>query len=454
MSDIAHSAWRALFDTLTANRSDAVAERRRGMARFLDVGFPTRRHEAWKYMDLRRVADTDYVLIDDVLTGDVLTDDVLAAEASTADVNIDSVALNHDSYRLVFIDGQFSAAQSRLQGLPQGVALTPLSSVLAAGDVPADLFSLIDETRTPFTALNQAFFTDGAVLTLAAGCVVERPIELLFISRQHDAPLAIHPRIVIRAGQQSQANVVEHYVSLGDAANLTNAVTEVHVEEGAHLCHYVLQEQGDQDVRIGNLRAQQLKDAHFTSYSLTLGGAISRMDLCTELNGERAQSDYWGLFFGQGRQVLDNHTVVNHNVARTFSNEHYKGILGGRARGIFNGRVHIKRDAQQVKGYQRNANLLLSDRAEIDTKPELEIYADDVQCSHGATTGQLDQDALFALRARGIDNEMARAMLTLAFAGEVLQATHLPAVAQRVEHLVAGELPVRFNFADVVEVMD
>lgn len=439
MSDIAHSAWRALFNTLTANRFDAAAERQRGMARFLDVGFPTRRDEAWKYMDLRRIADTDYVL---------------PAEAFTANVDVGSVALNHDSYRLVFIDGQFSAAQSRVEGLPQGVALTPLSSVLAAGNVPADLFSLVDETRTPFTALNQAFFTDGAVLTLAAGCVVERPIELLFISRQHDAPQATHPRIVIRAGRQSQASVLEHYVSVGDAANLTNVVTEIHVEEGAHLRHYVLQEQSDHDVRIGNVRAEQLKDAHFTSYSLTLGGAISRMDLCAELNGENAQSDYWGLFFGQGRQVVDNHTVVNHNVAHTFSNENYKGILGGRARGIFNGRVYIKRDAQQVRGYQSNANLLLSDRAEIDTKPELEIYADDVQCSHGATTGQLDQDALFALRARGIDKEMARAMLTLAFAGEVLQATHLPAVAQRVEHLVAGELPGRFNLADLVDLLD
>lgn len=438
MSDNAHTAWRALFDTLK-ERNDAIAvQRERGLARFLEVGFPTRRQEAWKYLDLRRVADTDYALP----TADAFDE-----------ISVGSVALNHDSHRMVFIDGQFSAAHSRLDGLPQGITLAPLSTVLAAGDAPADLFSLVDEQRTPFSALNQAFVTDGMVLMLPAGCVVDRPIELLFVSRQHPMPKAIQPRVLIRGGCQSQASVLEHYVSLGEAANFTNVVTEIHLEEGAHLRHYVLQELNDQDVRIGNVRVDQARDAHFASYSLMLGGALARNDLCTELNGENAQSDYWGLFFGQGRQVLDNHTVVNHNVPRTFSNENYKGILGGRARGVFNGRVYIKRDAQQVRGYQSNANLLLSDRAEIDTKPELEIYADDVQCSHGATTGQLDQDALFALRARGIDKDMARAMLTLAFAGEVLQATHLPAVAQRVEHLVAGELPGRFNLADLVDLL-
>lgn len=439
MTDIAQNIWRALFDTLTVRDDVMTAERQRGLAHFLEVGFPTRRQEAWKYLDLRRIATTEYAL-----------PTALAAD----DVNVGSIALNHDSYRLVFIDGQFSAAHSRIEGLPEGVQLTPLSTVLAKGEKPIDLCSLIDEQRTPFTALNQAFVTDGVVLTLSTGCRVERPIELLFVSRQHEVPQAIQPRVIIRAGRQSQASVLEHYVSLGDAANFTNVVTEIHVEDGAHLRHYVLQEQGDQDVRIGNVRAEQARDAHFASYSLMLGGAIARNDLCAELNGENAQSDFWGLFFGQGRQVLDNHTVVNHNVPRTFSNENYKGILGDRARGVFNGRVYIKRDAQQVRGYQSNANLLLSDRAEIDTKPELEIYADDVQCSHGATTGQLDQNALFALRARGIDKEMARAMLTLAFAGEVLQATHLPAVAQRVEHLVAGELPGRFNLADLVDLLD
>lgn len=439
MSKNVHTAWQTLFDTL-AQRGDVIAtQRERGLARFLATGFPTRRQEAWKYLDLRRIADTDYTL---------------PAVASVADVNVGSVALNHDTYRLVFIDGHFSAAHSRIDSLPEGVQLTPLSSVLASGETPADLFSLVDEQCTPFTALNQAFVTDGVVLTVAAGCIVEHPIELLFVSRQHDAPLAIQPRVIIRSERQSQACVLEHYVSLGDAANFTNVVTEIHVDDGARLNHYLLQEQGRQDVRIGNVHVEQARDTHFASYSLMLGGMLARNDLCTELNGENAQSDYWGLFFGQGHQVLDNHTIVNHNAPHTFSNENYKGILGGRARGVFNGRVYIKRDAQQVRGYQSNANLLLSDRAEIDTKPELEIYADDVQCSHGATTGQLDQDALFALRARGIDTEMARAMLTLAFAGEVLQATHLPAVAQRVEHLVAGELPGRFNLADLVDLLD
>lgn len=439
MSDTVMNTWQALYGALAVH-NDAIAERRRrGLERFMSIGFPTRRDEAWKYLDLRSIVRTEYAL---------------PSGEGIDQVNVDALALNHDSHRLVFIDGQFVPSLSGLDTLPEGVHLVPLSSALAAGDVPDDLFTLVDEQRTPFTALNQAFVSDGIAVTLQAGCVVERPIELLFVSREQAVPVAIHPRVVVRAGRQSQITLLEHYVSYGDAANLTNVVTELQLEEGAHVSHYMLQEQGERDIRIGNLRAEQKHDAHFTSYALILGGALTRNDLCTELNGDNAQSDYWGLFFGQGRQLIDNHTVVNHNMPRTFSNENYKGILGDRARGVFNGRVYIKRDAQQVRGYQSNANLLLSDRAEIDTKPELEIYADDVQCSHGATTGQLDQDALFALRARGIDREMAKAMLTLAFAGEVLQATKLPAIAQRVEHLVAGDLPGRFNLADMVDLLD
>ena len=439
MSDTVIHSWQRLHASLAVRHDAISAQRQRGLMHFQAVGFPTRRDEAWKYLDLRALARTEYALP--------------SAKGIDA-VTVDELALHHDSHRLVFVDGQFAAHLSRINELPDGLTLTPLSQRLSAGDIPADLFSLIDEQRTPFTALNQAFVADGAAVALAPHCVVERPIELVFVSRAHDTPVAIHPRIVIRSGSQSQATVLEHYVSLGHAANLTNVVTEIQLEEGAHLDHYLLQEQGERDVRIGNLRADQARDTHFSSYALTLGGALTRNDLCTELNGDSAQSDFWGLFFGQGHQLIDNHTVVNHNRPRTFSNENYKGILGGRARGIFNGRVYIKRDAQQVRGYQSNANLLLSDRAEIDTKPELEIYADDVQCSHGATTGQLDQEALFALRSRGIDAKMARAMLTLAFAGEVLQATTLPAVAKRVERAVAGELPGRFNLTDMVGLLD
>lgn len=432
------SAYQAAHAAHVQTLDDGAAIwRQRGIERFLTVGFPTRRDEAWKYVDLRAVTRATFELPQH--SADAL-----------ADVDITPYALNQAGYRLVFINGQYSPSHSTLSDLPSGATLKPLFE----GALPERMTQLIDETRTPFTALNQAFMTEGVAIHLTEGCVLDKPIYLLFVSRHQTSPVMAHPRIVIEAGQHSQATVLEHYAGDADAANLTNVVTETWLADNAHVKHYKLQETGQQDVHVANLRVDQQRDAHFTSYALTLGGSLARNDLCAELNGENAQADFWGLFFGQARQILDNHTIVNHNMPRTFSNENYKGVLGGRARGIFNGRVYIKRDAQEVRGYQSNANLLLSDRAEIDTKPELEIYADDVQCSHGATTGQLDADALFALRARGIDEATARAMLTLAFAGEVLQATDLPAVAARVERIVAGELPDRFNLAGLIDLSE
>ncbi len=202
---------------------------------------------------------------------------------------------------------------------------------------------------------------------------------------------------------------------------------------------------------MASIHADQGRDSRFNSFNLNLGGSLVRTDLVTDLNAEGAEAAYYGLFFLQGRQHVDNHTLVNHNAPRTFSNESYKGILDDRSHGVFNGKVYVKKDAQQIEAYQNNANLLLSDRAEIDTKPELVIYADDVKCSHGATTGQLDEDAVYALRTRGIDAAMARGLLTLAFAGEVMEQVKLSEIAERVERAVAGRLPERFNLADLVE---
>jgi len=260
-----------------------------------------------------------------------------------------------------------------------------------------------------------------------------------------------HPRVLIQAGARSQATVLEHYVGDPTAANFTNVVAEAILERGALLTHYTLQESPLDDLLVRSLQVEQGRDSRFTSFTVNLGGALVRNDLVADLNAQGAEANYYGLFFAQGRQHVDNHTLVNHNAPLTFSNENYKGVLDDRARGVFNGKVVVKRDSQQIEAHQSNANLLLSDRAEIDTKPELEIYADDVKCSHGATTGQLDEDAVFALRARGIDAQTARGLLTLAFAGEVMEKVELDAVAERVELTVAGKLPERFNLGGLVE---
>ena len=415
-----------------------AARRQAGAARFDAMGFPDRRVEAWKYTDVRPIARGDFALTD---SGDF-------SQASAAALTLPIVA-----HRLTFVDGVFSAALSDLGELPAGVAVLPLSRALAENHeaVGGPLGRLTGVEFSPFSALNTAFMEEGAVVRLAPGSVVKKPILLQFLSRANAQPVMSHPRVLIEAGARSQATVIEHHVGETEAANFTNLVAELMLDRGAILTHYKLQEAPLSDLHVASIHVEQGRDSRYTSFNLNLGGGLVRNDLITELNGEGAVANFYGLFYGQGRQHIDNHTLANHNAPRTFSNENYKGILDDRARGVFNGKVVVKRDSQKIEGFQSNANLLLSDRAEIDTKPELEIYADDVKCSHGSTTGQLDEEAVFALRTRGIDEQTARGLLTLAFAGEVMELVELAAVAERVELAVAGKLPERFNLSGLVE---
>ena len=415
-----------------------AARRQAGAARFEALGFPTRRDEAWKYTDVRAIARGDFAL---------------AADAEFSPATAAALTLPIDAHRLTFVDGVFSASLSQLDGLPSGVALLPLSRALEENHeaVGGPLGRLTGVEFSPFSALNTAFTEEGAVVRLAPGTVVEKPIVLQFLSRAGDQPVMSHPRILIEAAGRSQATVIEHHIGEEAAANFTNLVEEVMLDRGAILTHYKLQEAPLADLHVASIHVEQGRDSTYTSFNLNLGGSLVRTDLISELNGQGATANFYGLFYGQGRQHVDSHTLANHNAPHTYSNENYKGILDDRARGVFNGKVIVKRDSQKIEAHQSNANLLLSDRAEIDTKPELEIYADDVKCSHGATTGQLDEEAVFALRTRGLDEQTARGLLTLAFAGEVMERVALDAVAERVELAVAGKLPERFNLAGLVE---
>ncbi|MCM5704793.1 Fe-S cluster assembly protein SufD [Larsenimonas salina] len=426
---------------LDAEPSWIAARRQAGAARFEAVGFPNRKNEEWKYTDVSAIAKQQFALTDN---------------ADFDRAQLDAMMLEIDAYRMVFVDGVFSAELSSLEGLEGDVSVEPLSQALASNHeaVGGALGRLNNVDFSAFSALNAAFTAEGAIVRIGRRVALDKPVYLLFVSRKQDAPVMTHPRVIIEAGSQSEATIIEHYIGEEGAANLTNVVSELFVEKAAHLVHYKLQEASTQEFHIASVHIEQARDSHYRSFNLNLGGSIARNDLVAELNDENAVCDYYGLFFGRGRQHMDNHTKVHHNAPRTYSNENYKGILDDRARGVFNGLVHIKRDAQQVRGYQNNANLLLSDRAEIDTKPELLIYADDVLCSHGTTTGQLDERAVFAMRARGLDEAMARGLLTLAFAGEVLDSVNEPNIALRVERAVAGKLPDRFNLQDLVEAQD
>ncbi|MGM0983760.1 MAG: Fe-S cluster assembly protein SufD [Pseudomonadota bacterium] len=415
-----------------------AARRQAGAARFEALGFPHRRVEEWKYTDVRPIARGDFRL---------------ATDADFSPATAARLTLPVEAHRLTFVDGVFALGLSQLDELPGGVQLLPLSRALDENHeaVGGPLGRLTGVEFSPFAALNTAFMEEGAVLRLAPGTVVEKPIILQFLSRAGEAPVMSHPRILLEMAGRSQATVIEHHVGEEAAANFTNLVEEIILDRGAILTHYKLQEAALADLHVASIHIEQARDSRYTSFNLNLGGGLVRNDLVAELNGQGAETNFNGLFYGQGRQHVDNHTLVNHNAPHTFSHENYKGILDDRAHGVFNGKVIVKRDSQKIEAEQSNANLLLSDRAEIDTKPELEIYADDVKCAHGATTGQLDEEAVFALRTRGIDKQTARGLLTLAFAGEVLEQVDLDAIAERVELAVAGKLPERFNLAGLVE---
>ena len=414
-----------------------AARRQAGAARFEAMGFPTRRDEEWKYTDVRAIAQGNFAL---------------AENAEFSQAQAAALTLPLDAYRLTFVDGVFSAALSDLDALPDSVQVMPLSKALTDNHeaVGGPLGRLTGVDFSTFAALNTAFMEEGAVVRIAPGTVVEKPILLQFLSRA-GTPVMSHPRILVEAAGRSEATLIEHYVGEADAANFTNVVAELMLDRGAVLNHYKLQEAPIGDLHVASIHVEQNRDSRYTSYNLNLGGALVRNDLVSDLNGQGAETNFYGLFFGQGRQHVDNHTKVNHNAPLTFSNENYKGILDDRAHGVFNGKVYVKRDSQKIEGFPSNQNLLLSDRAQLDAKPELEIYAADVKCSHGTTTGQLDEDAIYALRTRGIDEATARGLLTLAFAGEVLEQVALDAIAERVELAVAGKLPERFNLAGLVE---
>lgn len=406
--------------------------RQGAVEQFATLGLPHARLESWKYTDVKALAKRDFSLPKKVDATE------LVAEKS----------LGVKGLRLVFIDGLFSPEQSDLGELPKGVNVLPLADNANAaktvlGQVAAANFS-------GFTALNLASWQDGVLIDLANNAVLEQPVYLQFVSTAQDNAVLIQPRILIKAGVHAQATVIEHYSGAEEAASFSNVVTEVDLADGAQITHYKLQQESAKQYHVASLHVQQQRDSLFTSHNICLGGKLARQDIQVELNAEGAEVYLDGLYLGNNRQHLDNHTLVNHNAPHTNSNEDYKGILNDRSRGVFNGRAVVHKNAQKIEAHQSNANLLLSDKAEIDTKPELEIYADDVKCSHGSTTGQLDESALFALRSRGIDEAMARGLLTLAFANEVIDRIEIPEVHDQIEEAVAGRLPEKFNLKGLV----
>jgi Fe-S cluster assembly protein SufD len=345
-----------------------------------------------------------------------------------------------DWYRLVFVDGYFCASLSVLPGERADLQVRPLSVQLKsdARILEGKLVHAGSTAPNFFTALNAAFFQEGAFVSIAAGKTADKPVHLLFIGTAQEEGATIQPRNLILGGAGSELKIIESYVSFSDAARLTNTVTEVFIDADARVDHCKLQQESERAYHVGTTLGVQGKGSHWTSHSIATGGRIARNQIETVFRAERSECILNGLYLAHGEQLIDHHTVVDHAKPLCESHEFYHGILADRARGVFNGKIFVRQDAQKTNAKQTNRNLLLSDTAMVDTKPQLEIYADDVKCTHGATVGQLNEDSIFYLRSRGIGLEKARRMLVEAFASDVVGRITLEPVRAKLEELLAA----------------
>jgi Fe-S cluster assembly protein SufD len=385
--------------------------RDRAAARFSALGFPTVRDEEWRFTNVAPIASAEFKPAG--------ADATLATEAELAGYLYSDAAV-----RIVIVNGHLAPALSRTTGLPTGVRVGSLATAVTDHTeiVQRYLGQLADFGNRAFTALNTALATDGAYVYIPDGVVLEQPIHLLFVTTASAAsgPIMSSARALIVAGERSQARIVETYVGPRGTSYFTNAVTEVVAGEGSVLDHYKVQQESVEAFHVGSMYVHAARGANFSSHSFSLGGKLVRNDAAALLDGEGAECTLNGLYLADGDRLVDNHTAIDHAKAHCPSHEIYKGILGGRARAIFNGKIIVRQDAQKTDAKQTNRALLLSDDAMINTKPQLEIFADDVKCTHGAAIGQLDEDAIFYLRARGLTYFEARDMLIHAFAGDIL----------------------------------
>ena len=419
MSGVAH--YQSRFNDLVGTGA-LLPLREKAIEHFAAAGFPTTKDEEWAFTNLASLTRINF--------------DLAASAAAPAVLDDYRYGLNG----LVFVDGHFDPAHSQLNGLPDEVYIERLSIASDTIIVAAVLGQAATTEDEAFTALNTAFLQDGAVVYLYPGAVVEQPIHLLFVSTGQRANVVSHPRVLVIAGPNAQATVVESYVGLGSEPYLTNSVSEFFIGPNAVLDHYRVQRESAAAFHIAATHVREERAAQFRSTAIALGGHLTRHHVHTSLEGEGVDSTLNGLYIGDGVQHVDNHTLIEHAQPHCQSHEFYKGILGGRATGVFRGKIHVHQAAQKTDAYQANQNLLLSETAQINTKPQLEIYADDVKCSHGATIGQLDEDALFYLRSRGIGHREAVQVLTRAFAGEVLDRVRVPALKDQLSRLVDRRL--------------
>ena len=401
------------------------AHREAASKRFEQLGFPTTRDEQWKYTNVRSIARHAFDL------------SLNPVEVNPSVINKLTIP-NLDAHRLVFTDGIFSPLLSQISDLPKGVTIISLAALLRSD--PSRLENkfgeVVGEPINGFNAMNSAFILDGAFIEIESGVKLEKPIELLYVSASTNEQALALPRNIVVLRKQSSATLCERYISVTHSQSLTSSVSEVYIEDNGILHIDRVNEENDKSFNIGALFANVGRNARLKSNSITLGGRLVRNDIVVRLSEDGAETQLDGLYVVNDRQHVDNNTQVLHDHPRTTSREHYKGILSGKARAVFRGHISVKPEAQGADAVQKNNNLLLSPEAEVDTMPQLEIYADDVKCAHGATVGQLEEEAIFYMRSRGIGYAETRQLLTHAFAAEILENLGQSSIKDYIENRI------------------
>jgi Fe-S cluster assembly protein SufD len=398
-------------------------------AHFEQVGFPTVKEEDWKYTNVAPLAKVQF------------TPAIPLAKLATDEFDSMIYPEARES-RLMFVNGILDEELSSVAGLPPGVLAIAISQALRIPEHEARVREIIDrEGRDGFSALNTALFSGGAFIFIPPGVSITAPIQLQFISKcVNNAPIVSFPRVVVMAGENSAATILESYSGSSEVACLTNAIVDVRVASGARLEHYRIQRESPNAYHVATTNAELGANASYDATAINLGAALSRHTIDITMDHEGAECWVDGLYMVDGKQHTDTHSMIDHRQPHCTSHQLYKGILDGKSRAVFNGKVFVRHGAQLTNAQQTNKNLLLSNEARVDTKPQLEIFADDVKCAHGAAIGQLDEDELFYLESRGIRPELARNVLTYGFAEEVIEKIKIPSIKRELDAAVLNRL--------------
>ena len=406
------------------------ALRKSAFDRFNELGYPTTKDEEWRFTNVAPIAGTPFAAS-------------IAGEANVSADALSPYVFDQTAATLVFVNGWFSASLSSMGTLPKGVRVLPLSEVLADEPslVQAHLAQHADGKDQAFAALSAAMMQDGAVVILPDGAVIEQPIHLVFAATDTAEPFAAHPRNLIVMGVNTQATVVESFVGLGGGTYLTNTVMEIIAGESAVLDHYKVVRESDSAFHMSALQISQDKSSNVTSHVISLGGGLVRNDMHTTLDAEGCECTLNGLSMLSGERLVDNHLIVDHAKPHCRSWEYFKSVLDDKGRSIFSGRINVREDAQKTDAKQTNMSLLMSKDAQVESKPQLEIFANDVKCTHGATIGQIDEEAIFYLRSRGICETAARSLLVYAFARENVDKIRVAPLKAALDELLFARLP-------------